>query len=303
MDDPGSGAGSVVKRKLTTLSSAPVEGDQVHDPKVIPQEEVTLKYSSPTDTESPNSQTIVGGAFASPLTPSRPPERVWPTTSSPYVESQLANEQEEFSTYFDDDQILIPASENKMFSFRKLWAFTGPGFLMSIAYLDPGNIESDLQSGTVAGYNLLWVLMWATILGLMMQRLAARLGTVTGLHLAEVCYRQYPRVPRLVLWVMVEIAIIGSDMQEVIGTSIALYLLSNKAIPLWGGVLLTIADTFTFLAIDRYGLRKLELFFGTLITIMAITFGYEYGVVKPDQVSELNYSIALCFSITNSKYQ
>lgn len=70
--------------------------------------------------------------------------------------------------------------------------------------------------------------MWATILGLLMQRLAARLGTVTGMHLAEVCYSQYAKGPRLLLWIMVEIAIIGSDMQEVIGTSIALYLLSNQ---------------------------------------------------------------------------
>ena len=84
---------------------------------------------------------------------------------------------------------------------------------MSIAYLDPGNIESDLQSGTVAGYRLLWVLMWATVLGLLMQRLSARIGIVTGQHLAEICYKQYPKFPRILLWIMVEIAIIGSDMQ------------------------------------------------------------------------------------------
>lgn len=100
---------------------------------------------------------------------------------------------------------------------------------MSIAYLDPGNIESDLQSGAIANYKLMWVLMSATILGLLMQRLAARLGVVTGLHLAEMCYRQYRKLPRLVLWIMIEIAIIGSDMQEVIGTAIAIYLLTNKA--------------------------------------------------------------------------
>lgn len=75
----------------------------------------------------------------------------------------------------------------------------------------------------------MWVLMSATILGLLMQRLAARLGVVTGLHLAEMCYRQYRKLPRLVLWIMIEIAIIGSDMQEVIGTAIAIYLLTNKA--------------------------------------------------------------------------
>ena len=83
-------------------------------------------------------------------------------------------------TYFDE-RIPIPSDHlGKGFSFRTLWAFTGPGFLMSIAYLDPGNVQSDLQSGTVAQFRLLWVLMWATIMGLLMQRLAARLGVVTG---------------------------------------------------------------------------------------------------------------------------
>lgn len=176
-------------------------------------------------------------------------------------------------------RVSIPETEG--FSFRKLWAFTGPGFLMSIAYLDPGNIESDLQSGTLARYKLLWVLLSATLLGLVMQRLAARLGTVTGLHLAEMCYRQYKRFPRIFVWLMMEIAIIGSDMQEVIGTAIALYLLSNKSIPLWLGVLITIFDTFTFLMLDKYGLRKLEFLFGLLITVMAASFGYEFVVVGP----------------------
>ncbi|KAM3935206.1 natural resistance-associated macrophage protein 2 isoform 2-T3 [Leptodactylus fuscus] len=192
-------------------------------------------------------------------------------------------EGEPFTSYFDE-KIPIPEDEvHSWFSFRKLWAFTGPGFLMSIAYLDPGNIESDLQSGSVANFKLLWVLLAATIIGLLLQRLAARLGVVTGLHLAEVCNRQYPKVPRIILWLMVELAIIGSDMQEVIGSAIAINLLSVGIIPLWGGVLITIADTFVFLFLDKYGLRKLEAFFGLLITIMAVTFGYEYVRVKPDQ--------------------
>ncbi|KAK7573918.1 hypothetical protein V9T40_011109 [Parthenolecanium corni] len=184
--------------------------------------------------------------------------------------------------YFNETRVLIPDIESHGFSFRKLWAFTGPGFLMSIAYLDPGNIESDLQSGTTAMYKLLWVLLSATVLGLVMQRLAARLGVVTGLHLAEMCYRQYKLFPRIFVWLMMEIAIIGSDMQEVIGTAIALYLLSNKLIPLWMGVLITIFDTFTFLLLDKYGLRKLEFFFGLLITVMAVSFGYEFVVVGPE---------------------
>ncbi|XP_077516041.1 solute carrier family member malvolio isoform X1 [Amblyomma americanum] len=185
--------------------------------------------------------------------------------------------------YFQQ-KIEVPDTGETTFSFRKLWAFTGPGFLMSIAYLDPGNIESDLQSGALAEYKLMWVLLSATLLGLMMQRLSARLGVVTGLHLAEMCRRGYPRFPRILLWIMIEVAVVGSDMQEVIGTAIAIYLLSGGRVPLYGGVLITIIDTFTFLLLDKYGLRKLEAFFGFLILIMALTFGYEYVRVAPDQV-------------------
>ncbi|CAG2109622.1 unnamed protein product [Medioppia subpectinata] len=200
---------------------------------------------------------------------------------------------EDIDTYFMAT-VAVPDTPSYSFSWRKLWAFTGPGFLMSIAYLDPGNIQSDLQSGTIAQYKLLWVLMWSTVLGLLMQRLAARLGVVTGLHLAELCYRRYHKMPRLFLWVMIEIAIIGSDMQEVIGTAISLYLLSNRVIPLWAGVLITILDTFTFLLLDKYGLRKLEAFFGFLITSMAITFGYEYFKVQPNELQVLE-GLALPF--------
>ncbi|XP_066882969.1 natural resistance-associated macrophage protein 1 isoform X2 [Kogia breviceps] len=201
-------------------------------------------------------------------------------------------------------KIPIPDAEPGAFSLRKLWAFTGPGFLMSIAFLDPGNIESDLQAGAVAGFKLLWVLLWATVLGLLCQRLAARLGVVTGKDLGEVCHLYYPKVslvhldrkhlkrglaqgekqvPRTLLWLTIELAIVGSDMQEVIGTAIAFNLLSAGRIPLWGGVLITIVDTFFFLFLDNYGLRKLEAFFGFLITIMALTFGYEYVVARPAQ--------------------
>ena len=94
--------------------------------------------------------------------------------------------------------------------------------------MDPGNIESDLQSGAIAEYRLLWVTLWATVLGMLMQRLSARLGVVTGKHLAEICYDKYPLFPRVLLWIMVEIAIVGADIQEVIGTAFAFYLLTSK---------------------------------------------------------------------------
>jgi len=214
--------------------------------------------------------------------------------SKPNEMSPLEKKDEDQSTYFTE-KISIPETEEEYkFSFKKLWAFTGPGFLMSIAYLDPGNIESDLQQGAVAQYKLIWILFLSTVMGLMMQALAARLGTVSGMHLAEVCHAKYPKIPRVILWVMVEIAIIGSDMQEVIGTAIAFFLLSDGRIPLYGGVLITITDTFIFLFLDKYGLRKLELFFGLLITTMALSFGYEYVVVQPDQVEVMKGFIPGC---------
>ncbi|KAM9761192.1 LOW QUALITY PROTEIN: natural resistance-associated macrophage protein 2-like [Dama dama] len=191
--------------------------------------------------------------------------------------------EEPFTTYLNENHA-VP-EEYSCFSFRKLWVFTGPGLLMSV--VDPGNIECDLQSGALAGFKLLWVLLLATIVGVLLQTLAARLGVVTGLPLAEVCYRQYLRVPRILLWLMVELAIIGVDMQDVIGSAIAINLLSAGRIPLWGGVLITIADTFAFLFLDNYGLQKLEAFFGFIITVMALTFGYECVTVKPSQTQIL----------------
>ena len=133
-------------------------------------------------------------------------------------------------------------SEIPPFSWKKLWLFTGPGFLMSIAFLDPGNLEGDLQAGAIAGYSLLWLLMWATAMGLLVQLLSARLGVATGRHLAELCRQEYPRWASSVLWVMAELALIGADIQEVIGSAIAIKILSNGFLPLWSGVVITALD-------------------------------------------------------------
>ena len=132
------------------------------------------------------------------------------------------------------------------FSWQKLWLFTGPGFLMSIAFLDPGNLEGDLQAGAIAGYSLLWLLLWATAMGLLVQLLAARLGVATGRHLAELCRDEYPKWARMVLWVMAELALIGADIQEVIGSAIAIKILSNGVLPLWSGVIITAFDWYSF---------------------------------------------------------
>ncbi|XP_047937559.1 metal transporter Nramp2-like [Salvia hispanica] len=169
------------------------------------------------------------------------------------------------------------------FSWKKLWMFTGPGFLMSIAFLDPGNLEGDLQAGAIAGYSLLWLLMWATAMGLLIQLLSARLGVATGRHLAELCRDEYPDWARIVLWFMAEVALIGADIQEVIGSAIAIQILSRGFLPLWTGVLITAADCFIFLLLENYGVRKLEAVFAVLITTMGLSFAWMFADAKPSR--------------------
>nr|CAB3502626.1 unnamed protein product [Digitaria exilis] len=143
---------------------------------------------------------------------------------------------------YDADLCSSSSGAAPPFSWRKLWLFTGPGFLMSIAFLDPGNLEGDLQAGAVAGDTLLWLLMWATAMGLLVQLLAARLGVATGRHLAELCRDEYPDWARRALWLMAEVAMVGADIQEVIGSAIAIKILSRGYLPLWAGVVITALD-------------------------------------------------------------
>mmetsp|Transcript_16656 Transcript_16656/g.14562 ORF Transcript_16656/g.14562 Transcript_16656/m.14562 type:complete len:447 (+) Transcript_16656:1-1341(+) len=165
------------------------------------------------------------------------------------------------------------------FSFSKLWIYSGPGWLMSIAYLDPGNIEGDLLAGTHGGYGLIWTLFLATFCGLVIQILSARVGVVTGRDLAILCREQFPKPMAYTLWVMAEIAIIGSDIQEVIGTAIAFNILFG--FPIWVGSIITILDTFTFLFIHACGVRKLEAMFAVLVGTMAICFCWNMFIVQP----------------------
>ncbi|GMH16450.1 hypothetical protein Nepgr_018291 [Nepenthes gracilis] len=177
-------------------------------------------------------------------------------SSSPLIVQNYGEEEEEEEetedTYesrervsvFELDNIDDNAFTSKAapFSCKKLWMFTGPGILMSTAFLDPGNLEGDLQAGAIAGYSLLWLLFWATMMGLLIQLLSIRVGVATGKHLSELCREEYPPLARFLLWVMVEVAVIAADIQEVIGTSIAIQLLSRGVIPLWASVVITALD-------------------------------------------------------------
>lgn len=141
---------------------------------------------------------------------------------------------------------------------------------MSIAYLDPGNIAGDLDAGIAGGYKLISTLMWSTIVGLYYQTLSARIGVCTQRNLARVCKEQYSNFTRLSCWFMIELAIMGCDIQEVIGTATAFNIIFGW--PIWVGALVTVFDSFLFLFIHYYGVRKLEFFFVFLIGTMTLMF-------------------------------
>ncbi|CAK9313577.1 unnamed protein product [Citrullus colocynthis] len=162
---------------------------------------------------------------------------------------------------------------------RKFLSHVGPGFLVSLAYLDPGNLETDLQAGANHGFELLWVVLIGLIFALIIQSLAANLGVSTGKHLSEVCKAEYPIFVKYCLWLLAEVAVIAADIPEVIGTAFALNILFH--IPVWAGVLLTGLSTLLLLGLQRYGARKLELLIAILVFIMAACFFGEMSYVKP----------------------
>ncbi|KAJ8452866.1 hypothetical protein Cgig2_014629 [Carnegiea gigantea] len=233
----------------------------------------------------------------------------------------------------ETDQIVV--SDKK--SWKNIFSYMGPGFLVSIAYIDPGNFETDLQSGaqykygvcifaleTVhcsfvifqqssaevimsiyhtiveflvkplkAEYNrialcLLWIILVASCAALIIQSMAANLGVVTGKHLAEHCRFEYSKVPNFILWILAEIAIVACDIPEVIGTAFALNMLFK--IPVWAGVLLTGLSTLVLLALQQYGVRKLEFLITFLVFTIAACFFVELGYAKP-QASEVLYGL------------
>ncbi|KAK4381267.1 Metal transporter Nramp5 [Sesamum angolense] len=162
---------------------------------------------------------------------------------------------------------------------RNFLSYVGPGFLVSLAYLDPGNLETDLQAGANHGYELLWVILIGLIFALIIQSLAANLGVSTGKHLSELCKAEYPIIVKYCLWVLAEVAVIAADIPEVIGTAFALNILFH--IPVWVGVLCTGCSTLLLIGLQRYGVRKLELLIAILVFVMAACFFGELSYVKP----------------------
>lgn len=171
---------------------------------------------------------------------------------------------------------------NKTGFWKKLFAFLGPAYLVSVGYMDPGNWATDIAGGSQFGYKLIWVLLMSNIMALLLQSLSARLGLVRGLDLAQASRVTYSPVVNFFNWLLAEIAIAACDLAEVIGMAIGLQLLFD--IPLLAGVSITVADTLLLLVLQKYGIRKMEAFILVLIATIGFAFILELIFAKPDGV-------------------
>jgi len=165
-------------------------------------------------------------------------------------------------------------------SWRKVAAFVGPGYLVAVGYMDPGNWATSLAGGSKFGYTLLVVALVSNIMAIVLQSLCARLAIASGRDLAQACRDAYPKPVAMVLWFLAEVAIIATDIAEVIGTAIGLNLIFG--IPLEIGVIITALDVFLILYLQRLGFRYVEALIMTLLGVIAICFAIQIALADPD---------------------
>jgi len=170
--------------------------------------------------------------------------------------------------------------EGKRRGLSRLWPFLGPAFIASIAYIDPGNFATNIASGAQFGYLLLWVVLAANLIGMVVQTQSAKLGIATGKNLPELCRQEFPRKTSIGLWIQAELVAMATDIAEVIGAALGLYLLFG--IPLFWAGLIAGAGSFAILAMQQRGVRKLEAVIVGFLGIVIAAFVFEVTQSNPD---------------------
>ncbi|WP_348798185.1 Nramp family divalent metal transporter [Flavobacterium adhaerens] len=172
------------------------------------------------------------------------------------------------------------ATQNKKSVFKRILAFLGPAYLVSVGYMDPGNWATDIAGGSQFGYSLLWVLLMSNLMALLLQSLSARLGIVTQRDLAQASRETYSKGINYILYFLAEIAIAACDLAEVLGMAIGINLLFG--IPLIEAVMITVLDTFLLLFLMNKGIRKMEAFIIALVAIIGFSFIFEMIFAQPE---------------------
>jgi manganese transport protein len=187
----------------------------------------------------------------------------------------------------------VLAGRSRRGAFARLLPFLGPAFVASVAYIDPGNYATNIQAGARFGYTLLWVIVASNLTAMLIQSLSAKLGIATGLNLAEQCRLHFPRPVVLLLWVLMELVAMATDLAEFLGAALGFNLLLG--IPLWIAALLTVAATFLILGLEQRGFRPLEAVITSLIAVVAICYLVETVLDRPAWGDVLTHAVVPSF--------
>ncbi|WP_087607485.1 Nramp family divalent metal transporter [Komagataeibacter europaeus] len=229
-----------------------------------------------------------------PMTPARPPASPPPATAA----WRFARSGEAETNSLPEAFASVRVPDAGASWLRRFMAFVGPGYMVSVGYMDPGNWATDLQGGAQFGYTLLSVILLSNCMAIILQSLSARLGIATGRDLAQACRDHFPPVVNIVLWLACELAIIACDLAEVIGTAVALQLLFG--IPLLVGALISVLDAFLVLFLMNRGFRYLEAFIIGLLSIIALCFAIQVVAAQPPVMALLKGFVPSPRIVTNS---
>lgn len=197
-----------------------------------------------------------------------------------------------------DSAIEVLSGTTKKSGLAKLLPFFGPAFIASIAYVDPGNFATNISAGAQYGYLLLWVVLVTNLMAMLIQALSAKLGIATGMNLAEHCRKKFPRPVVMVMWVLMELVAMATDLAEFLGAAVGFNLLFG--FPLWLAGILTGIATFIILGLERKGFRHLEAVISTFVGVIAICYVFETVLDRPAWGDVLFHSVVPQFSGLNS---
>ena len=198
------------------------------------------------------------------------------------------------------DEVHASVNTSGKGGFRKLLAFIGPAYMISVGYMDPGNWATDIEGGSKYGYSLIWVLVMSNLIALLLQSHCIRLGVVSGRDLAQASKDHYSKFINYFLYILAEIAIAACDLAEVVGMAIGIHLLF-PSISILGGVCITVLDSFVLLFLLNAGIRKLEAFIISLVAIIGVSFFIQLLIAKPDIV-EISKGLIPGFTNANALY-
>ena len=192
----------------------------------------------------------------------------------------------------------VLAGTSKRGGLKRILPFMGPAFIASVAYVDPGNFATNIQGGAKFGYTLLWVVLASNLMAMLIQALSAKLGIVTGMNLAELCRARFPKPIAIMMWVIMELVAMATDLAEFIGAALAINLLFG--LPLIVAGILTAIATFLILGLERYGFRPIESVITGFVGIVAVSYLIETVLDRPDWNHVLRHAVIPEFSGTES---